>query len=77
MSWRLRFSLWTYAVGAGVMEALLLVGAYQGGGFERSHSIWDLVQIAIYHVVIAALWPLVVVAIILQSVGLLPHPMTF
>jgi hypothetical protein len=77
VSWRLRFSLWTYAVGAGVMEGLLLLGAYQSGGFERSHGIWDLVQIGIYHVVIAALWPLVVVMIILQLVGLLPRPISF
>lgn len=77
MSWRLRCSLWIYAIGAIVMEALLLVGAYQAGGFERSHTFWDLIAIGALHLVTAALWPLVIVVVALQWFGVLPQPITF
>ena len=77
MKRRTRIILWVYLVGVVIVELLLLWGAYDNGGFQRHHTLTDLAVIAGLHMAAGLLWPVVVVVIVLQYFGLLPHPITF
>jgi ABC-type multidrug transport system permease subunit len=54
------------------MEAMLVLDAYGNGGFQRQHSLVDLIIIAALYLASAALWPLLVVLLILVYFGVLP-----
>jgi hypothetical protein len=75
MRWKVGLAI--YFVGFLTCEVLLLWGAYQTGGFDRSHAFADLAMIGTVHLVAGLLWPVVLVVFILQLAGLLPHPIDF
>jgi len=67
-----RYVLYIYLAGALIMEAMLVLDAYGNGGFQRQHSLVDLIIIAALYLASAALWPLPVVLLILVYFGVLP-----
>jgi hypothetical protein len=77
MSKKWRYALWVYLAGALLMEAVLLLEAYRNGGFEREHSVRDLLEIGILHLAAAALWPVLIVVEIFQYFRILHLPITF
>jgi hypothetical protein len=72
-----RYVLWVYVAGALLTAALYLQGAYENGGFQRHHSMIDLLVLAALYLATAILWPVLIVVGILQYFGVLPHPITF
>jgi hypothetical protein len=56
---------------------LLLLAAYQSGGFDRPHTLADLAIIGFYDLAAGLLWPVVLMVFILQLFGLLPQPIQF
>jgi hypothetical protein len=76
MRWR-RIILLVYLTGGTVFELMLLWVAYDGGGFERHHTLADLAIVGGIHLALVLLWPVVLVVGVLQYFGLLPHPITF
>jgi hypothetical protein len=60
-----------------ICELLLLLGAYESGGFDRPHTFADLAIIGSYHLAVGLLWPAVLIVFIFQLSGLLPHPIEF
>jgi hypothetical protein len=74
---RWKVGLTIYFVGFLICEALLLWSVYEAGGFDRSHTFADLAMIGTFHLVTGILWPVVLVVLILQLAGLLPHPIEF
>ena len=74
--WR-RIILWIYLTDTVIVELMALWGAYDGGGFERQHTLPDLAIIAAIHLVTALLWPIVLIVVVLQYFGFLPQPITF
>jgi hypothetical protein len=72
MSRKWRYFLYFYAAGALVMEANLILRAYENGGFQRQHNIGDWFVIAAFHLAFDALWPLLVVVLALVYFGVLP-----
>lgn len=77
MKRRVRIALWVYLAGALATEMLGLWGAYDSGGFDRDHTLRDLVMIGSIHLLVALLLPVVLVILALQYLGFLPHPITF
>jgi hypothetical protein len=67
-----RYILYVYAAGALITEALLVLDAYGNGGFQRQHSVSQLMIIAAFHLAFDALWPLIVVILTLVYLGVLP-----
>ncbi|KRQ98971.1 hypothetical protein CP49_35660 [Bradyrhizobium valentinum] len=74
---RWKVILAAYLVGLLICELLLLLSAYQSGGFDRPHSLADLAIIGSYHLATGLLWPVVLIVFILQLSGLLPQPIQF
>jgi hypothetical protein len=74
---RWKVVLTIYFVGFLICELLGLWGAYQSGGFDRPHTLTDLTVIGIYYLVTGLLWPIVLIVVVLQLLGLLPHPIQF
>jgi hypothetical protein len=72
MSRKWRYVLYFYAAGAFVMEANLILQAYENGGFQRQHSIIGWIITAASHLAFDALWPLLVVILTLVYFGVLP-----
>jgi hypothetical protein len=72
-----RYVLWVYVAGAVATLALLIQNAYGNGGFERHHNGADIVIIAATYLAAAALWPLMIVWIILIYFGLVSDTITF
>jgi hypothetical protein len=71
-----RYVLYIYLAGALIMEAMLVLDAYGNGGFQRQHSLVDLIIIAALYLASAALWPLLGrEPINLPGVGLLESAM--
>jgi len=66
-----------YLVGFLICELLLLLGAYQNGGFDRPRTLADLAIIGSYYLAAGLLWPVVLIVIVLQLSGLLPQPIQF
>jgi hypothetical protein len=60
-----------YFAGFVICESLLLWGAYESGGLDRTHTLSDLTFIGAYILVSGLLWPALVVVLILQLLGLL------
>jgi hypothetical protein len=56
-----RYVLFIYAAGALVMEATLILQAYENGGFQRQHSIIGWIITAAVHLAFDALWSLLAV----------------
>jgi hypothetical protein len=77
MRHRLKVGLAIYFLGFLICELLILWGAYQNGGFDRSHTLNDLTITATYYLVTGLLWPVVLIVVILQLLGFLPHPIEF
>ena len=67
-----RYILYIYAAGALIMEATLILDAYGNGGFQRQHSVTDLIVLAALYLAVAALWPLLIVILTLVYFGVLP-----
>jgi hypothetical protein len=74
---RLKIGLAIYLLGFLIGELLGLWGAYQNGGFDRSHTWNDLTIIASLYLVTGLLWPVVLIVVSLQLLGVLPHPIEF
>jgi len=55
-------------------ELLLLWGAYDSGGFQRHHSLPDLLFLGAFYLAIPLLWPVMLLVAVLQLVGILPTP---
>jgi hypothetical protein len=72
MSRKWQYVLYIYAAGAFVMEATLILQAYENGGFQRQHSIIGWIITAASHLAFDALWPLFVVILTLIYFGVLP-----
>src|ERR1700681_3971687 len=64
-----RYILYIYAAGALIMEATLILDAYGNGGFQRQHSVTDLIVLAALYLAVAALWPLLIVILTLVYFG--------
>jgi hypothetical protein len=77
MSKKWRYALWVYLAGALLTETTLFLEAYRNGGFQREHSISDLLVLAIFYLTSAAFWPVLLVVGILQYFGILHQPITF
>jgi hypothetical protein len=75
MGRKLRYVSYIYMTGALVMEATLVLSAYENGGFQRAHTLSDLILLAAIYLTAAALWPLLVVTLTLQYFGILPRMM--
>jgi hypothetical protein len=73
----LRVALWVYLAGAVACELLSLWVAYDNGGFQRHHTLADLAIVGSLDLATAMLWPVVLVVVVLQYFGFLPHPITF
>ena len=71
MSRKWLYVLYAYAAGAIVMEAILVLQAYENGGFQRQHSITGWIITAASHLAFDALWPLLVVILVLVYCGVL------
>jgi hypothetical protein len=67
-----RYASYIYLIGALATEAMLIVGAYQNGGFQREHTPRDLAIIALMHLAVAALWPVLIGTLALMYLGVLP-----
>jgi hypothetical protein len=67
------FILWIYLIGVVMCESLLRWNAYDNGGFQRHHTLADLVVLAGFYLAAGLLWPIVFVMGALQYFGLLPH----
>jgi hypothetical protein len=76
MSRKWQYVLWFYAAGAFLVEAMLVFGAYDNGGFQREHSARDLLVLAVLYFAAGALWPALILVVGLQYFGVLP-PITF
>jgi hypothetical protein len=72
MSRKWRYVLYVYAAGAIVMEANLVLQAYDNGGFQRQHSIVGWIITLAFHLAFDALWPLLAVVLALVYFGVLP-----
>lgn len=72
MNRKWRYVLYVYVAGALVMEAGQIRHAYENGGFQRQHSIFGWIITATAHLTFDALWPLLVVILILVYFGVLP-----
>ncbi len=72
MSKKWRYVLYIYLAGALVMEATLILNAYGNGGFQRQHSVRDLMILTALYLTTAALWPLLIVILALVYFGVLP-----
>jgi hypothetical protein len=69
-----KIALALYLSGFLICELLQLGGAYESGGFDRPHTLTDLAVIGMIYLAAGLLWPAVGVIVILQLLGLLPHP---
>ena len=76
MNQRIRSALLIYSAGALVLELLLLWTTYDNGGFHRNHTVAQLAIAIVVHVAAAVLWPVIVVVLLLQIAGVLPHQIT-
>ena len=74
---RWKIGLVIYFVGFLTCELLLLWSAYKGGGFDRPHTISDLAVLGTLYFVAGLLWPVLLVMVIWQLAGLLPHSIRF
>jgi hypothetical protein len=72
MSKKWQYVLYIYAAGALIMEATLILDAYGNGGFQRRHSVRDLMILTALYLTTAALWPLLIVILALVYFGALP-----
>ncbi|WP_407179371.1 hypothetical protein [Bradyrhizobium sp. STM 3562] len=66
-----RYASFIYPIGALATEIALLYGAYENGGFWREHTARDLLIIGTIHLATAALWPALVVTLVLIYFGAL------
>ena len=66
--------LWVYVAGALLTAAVMIQNAYANGGFQRKHSVFDLLVLTALYAATSVLWPVLVVVVILQYFGILPHP---
>lgn len=71
---RWKVGLAIYFVGFLTSELLALWGAYESGGFDRPHTLTDLTVIGTLYLVTGLFWPIVLIVVVLQLLGLLPHP---
>ena len=69
-----KVALALYLLGFLISELLQLWHAYESGGFDRPHTLSDLTVIGMLYLAIGLLWPAVGVIVILQLLGVLPHP---
>jgi hypothetical protein len=72
MSRTWRYVVYVYAAGALVMEIDQILQAHESGGFQRRHSIVAWIITAALHLAFDALWPFLVVILILVYFGVLP-----
>ena len=70
-----RYIIYIYITGALIMEAALVLNAYGSGGFERAHTVSDLIVLTGIYLTAAALWPLLIATLTLQYFGILPRMM--
>jgi hypothetical protein len=71
-----RYLLWFYLTGALLTAAMLFLTAYSNGGFQRHHSIVDLLVLAALYSATALLWPVLFIVLALQYFGVLPAMVT-
>jgi hypothetical protein len=69
-----RYVLWVYVAGALLTAAVMIQNAHANGGFQRKHSVFDLLVLTALYAATSILWPVLVVVVILQYFGILPHP---
>jgi hypothetical protein len=55
---------------------MLVQNAYSNGGFQRHHSMVDLLVLAVLYSTTALLWPVLFVVVALQYFGVLPATIT-
>jgi hypothetical protein len=72
MSRKWRYVNYIYLIGALATEATMMVGAYQNGAFQREHAPRDLAIVALMHLAVAALWPVLIGTLALMYLGILP-----
>jgi hypothetical protein len=70
-----RYVFYIYATGALITEASLVLNAYESGGFQRAHTVSDLILLGAIYLTTAALWPLLIATLTLQYFGVLPRMM--
>jgi hypothetical protein len=71
-----RHLLWFYLPGALLTAVDLVQTAYSSGGFQRQHSMVDLLVLAALYSAATLLWPVLFVTVALQYFGALPAIMT-
>ena len=71
-----RYLLWFYLTGALLMAVMLVQTAYSSGGFQRQHSMVELLVLAGLYSAATLLWPVLFVVVTLQYFGVLPAMMT-
>jgi cation transporter-like permease len=76
MGRRWRYVFLVYAIGAFVMLALCIQSSYASGGFQRHHSLIELLTIAALLLATTLLWPVVIIWVILIYFGLVPDTIT-
>jgi hypothetical protein len=76
MGRKLHFVMWAYLACALLTEAMLVQDAYASGGFQRSHSIHDLLVLVAVYLATAILWPVLFAIVALQYFGVLPAILT-
>jgi hypothetical protein len=75
MGWKWRCVFYIYVTGGLITEATLVLNAYESGGFQRAHTISDVILLAAIYLTAAALWPLLIASLTFQYFGVLPRTM--
>jgi len=70
-----RYVFYIYMTGALITEAALVLNAYESGGFQRAHTISDLILLGAFYLTAGALWPLLIATLTFQYFGVLPRMM--
>jgi hypothetical protein len=71
LTWKVGLAI--YFAGFLICELLLLWSSYEGGSFDRPHTLADLAVTATIHLVGGLLWPVILAVFIWTMAGALLH----
>jgi hypothetical protein len=70
----LRVSLTVYLAGCAVAATILVCSAVVNGAFQRQHVLREWLILLIVYVIYTALWPIVLVVLVLMYFGIIHGP---